>query len=454
MNILAWVKAKLRRKRPLKPDLPAPPPGELREFVYLDEVSLRSLLSSQKGEITEGVSDQAARSLDAEIGAAVNANVATVGGGKVTSRFKTSNSSTLQTSRKATVQSWFRELHQRTGIRLIGLPEEVDEFAGVAELARSANGSAAIRAKDLKRGELVEFRAKLTADPVFHMSTMVSEFMDMTEDFPDKMLPDAARALEDVGPINKLLERLLAGLIPIRAEALDYVVARIQDEEHLVHRSTAESLDLKSSPLVIVGVTEHLAYWKDIRRVLFSDAEFTIMCRIARSELQSSWTPVKLADLFRKAIPDLVTQIDTASRFSLTPGEAARAQCGDPPPTAIQTALANYARVLLVETGHDPNKDQLRLLELEIERAVGLGSTATGQRTAFADIHGLIAGWSDVAVTPEKDLELRSAAKAEAGLSDLPVETSPSSVIAPQVALSPADTDERLLDVEVVAIYW
>ena len=129
MNIFSWVKAKLRRERPPKPDLPAPPPGELREFVYLDEVSLRSLLSSQKGEITDGVSDQVARSREAEIGAVVNASVATVGGAEVTSRFQTSNSSTLQTSRKATVQSWFRELHQRADIRLIGLPEEVDQFA-------------------------------------------------------------------------------------------------------------------------------------------------------------------------------------------------------------------------------------------------------------------------------------------------------------------------------------
>jgi hypothetical protein len=453
LNIFGLVKAKLRRERPPRVDLPALP-GELREFVYLDEVSLRSLLSSQKGEMTEEVSDQVARSREAEIGAALNASVAIVGGAEVTSRFQTSNSSTLQTSRKATVQSWFRELHQRGGIRLIGLPKDVDEFSDEAELARSANGPAAIRAKDLKRGELVEFRAKLTADPVFHMSTMVSEFVGMAKDFPEKMLPDAAKALEEVGPINKLLEKLLAGLIPIRAEALDYVVAKIQGEEHLVHRATAESLDLESRPLVIVGVTEHLAYWKDIRRVLFSDAEFTIMCRIARSELQSSWTPVKLADLFRKAIPDLVTQIDTASRFSLMPGGAARAQRGGQLPTAIQTALANYARALLVETGHDPNKDQLRLLAIEIERAAGLGSTATSQRAAFADIHELIVEWTDAAVTSEKDLELRSSARAEAGLSHLPVEASPSSVIAPQVVFNPTDTEERLLDVEIVAIYW
>lgn len=454
MRIPRWMKSVLGARHAYTPPPPAEQPAALREFVYLDEVSLRSLLSSQTGEMTDEVSDQVARSRDYEIAAAINASVATVGGAEVSSRFQTSNSSTLQTSRKATVQSWFRELHRRSGIRLIGLPENVGSFEDEAALARSANGQAAIRTADLKRGSLVEFRARLTADPVFHMSTMVAEFMGIAADFPERMAPDIEKVLKEVGPIHKLLEKLLAGLIPVRAEALDYVVATVQGEEYLVHEAVARKLALDHAPLVVVGVTEHLAYWKDIRRVLFSEAEFTIMCRVARSELQSTWTPVKLADLFRKTIPDLMTQIETASRFSLMPNTGNRSSAVVPASNPMVSALSKYADALAAEIGFVPTQDQGQAIAAEIASTAPQASTSSGQRAAFARMRDTIAGWTSVNIEPDKDLELRDTARAESGLPNFPIGDEGTRSEPQRLPLVPSERAERLLDVEVVAIYW
>ena len=35
-------------------------------------------------------------------------------------------------------------------------------------------------------------------------------------------------------------------------------------------------------PLHVVGVSEEALFWKDIKRVLFSRAEFFVMCRVSR----------------------------------------------------------------------------------------------------------------------------------------------------------------------------
>lgn len=249
----------------------------LREFVYLDEVSLRSLLSSQRGEMTDSTSEASAEAVQAEVSAALGANPGLVAKAELGSRFQTSNSSTIQTSRKATVQSWFKELHSLPGLRLIETAEPKARAKDLETLMSTVDTSLLVQSGALRRGALVEFRVRLKADPVFHLGMLVSEFSAMADEYPDMFsASNSLDALREVRPINKILQRLLAGLIPIRAEAVDYSVVVLDGAEHVVHRALIEGLDLEARPLQIVGVTEHLAYWRDIRRVLFSEAEFVL----------------------------------------------------------------------------------------------------------------------------------------------------------------------------------
>lgn len=447
-----WLRV---RRRPVADSLAGDPIDErrpdLREFVYLDEVSLRSLLSSQKGGVTDSTSEQATRSAEAELSASVGAEIPTVAKGDFKSRYQTSNSSTNQTSRKSTVQSWFRELHDIKGLRLIE-PVTVSRPAGtLQDLANESNPSLVSSPGRLQRGKLVEFRVRLSADPVFHLGTMVSEFTGMADDYPEMFAADNALAsLRELQPINKILQRLLAGLIPIRAEAVDYVVAEVSGAEYVVHRELLRGFGIATRPLQIVGVTEHLAYWKDIRRVLFSNAEFTVLCRIARPGLHDSWTPVKLADLFREVTPRLVDQINAAGRLPLGSTTGDRVEGTNE--ARLSLALRIYAEAVLADLGTELTPEQTQLLDMLVQRAKSSALTVSGQRLAFAEVTDRLMEFTGKRPEAHRALQLRELARQNSGLSLFPALTTTVATPAPD----PVDEGiaPRLLDVDVVAIYW
>lgn len=96
-------------------------PGTPREFVYLDEVSVYSLLASRKGAIVTEFTESQTASLNSEVGSSM-------GGGfrgdqsRGKSRVETAQSRTSQVLRKAIVQTSFKELHdlERPGLGLAG----------------------------------------------------------------------------------------------------------------------------------------------------------------------------------------------------------------------------------------------------------------------------------------------------------------------------------------------
>lgn len=455
MRIISWLKRQFKRpKRGRRGGFASPnslPP--LREFVYLDEASLRSLLSSQLGEMTDSTSEESMEVLEAEVSAALAANPA-LAKAELSSRFQTSNSSTIQTSRKATVQSWFREFHSLPGLRLIETTKPKAAADDLEVLRSTDDTSLFVGSSSLRRGALVEFRVRLKADPVFHLETMISEFSSMADDYPDMFSgANGLSTLRAVQPINKILQRLLAGLIPIRAEAVDYSVVVIDGVEYVVHDELVQGLDLRLRPLEIVGVTEHLAYWKDIRRVLFSDAEFTLLGRVARDGLDDTWTPVKLADLFRELVPGLVEQINTASLVPFgTPRLAAPVASAE---TQLGDALRAYTNALVAESGNNLSETERGMVEARVAVLAKRVSSVSDQRAAFRELKGLLHDLGRVEVSPERDLELRESSRATSGLSLFPVLAT--STAKPPAAMpidAPDRVGARLLDVEVIAVYW
>ncbi|MFN7128645.1 MAG: hypothetical protein ACK4OJ_06225 [Brevundimonas sp.] len=427
----------------------------LREFVYLDEVSLRSLLSSQKGEITDTTSQQLADTVLAEAGgkASVDAQVAKA---ELTSRFQTTNSSTLQTSKKATVQSWFRELHGLPGLRLIEAGADPHAAPTVTALLETQDPSVLLPVSRLGRGELVEFRVKLSADPVFHLGTLVSEFSGMADDFPDMFsAKNADETLREMLPINKILQRLLAGLIPVRGLAVDYRVVRVEDVDYVVHEKAVAALGLESRALEVVGVTEHLAYWKDIRRVLFSHAEFTVLSRVARPGLHDSWTPVKLADLFRQLAPDLVEQINAAGRLPFMTPVIPTPTTTDIGEARMVEALRVYASAALEEAGIVLVPETNESLEHLIQSVSDRHGSVSDQRSAFVRIGQWLSETVGVVMTAAEDLKLRDRARIETGLSLFPaLAASDQGSSASSSAPVQTHDEARVLDVEIIAIYW
>jgi hypothetical protein len=252
-----------------------------------------------------------------------------------------------------------------------------------------------------------------------------------------------------------MLQRLLAGLIPIRARAVELVVVELDGSRHVVHKGTVQHLGITTEPLTIVGVTEHLGYWKDVRRVLFSNARFTVLSRIGRDGLHDSWTPVKLMDLFRDLAPGFAEQLDVASRIAFEGGTT------DPGPAdqvarAIE-ALLRYRNALAAHHGLGATnlpQDVSDLAIADLGRQVAARNlSVTAQRDAFAQIRARLADLDGAAdLTPERDATAREDARSAAGL---PLFPAIEEVASPTPsAVRPRPRNEALLDVEVVAIYW
>jgi hypothetical protein len=452
MNVIHWLRnfvPWLRRRSHARAIDSRP----LREFVYLDEVSLRSLLSSQTGEVTDTRSEQRMEGSQLNIDSAVGFKAPGFTKADLGSRYQTSNSSTLQTSRKATVQSWFGELHRIDGLRIVEPDHDHAAVANTTELLAIEDNSVVIAAGDLRRGTLVEFKVRLRADPIFHLGTMMTEFAGMADETPEMFGENGAlQQLATFMPINRVLQRFLAGLIPIRCEALEHVVVEIDGVEYVTRRDSIEGLDLLWQPLEIVGVTEHLAYWKDLRRVLFSDAEFTILGRAARTGLQDIWTAIKLGDLFRVVAPDFDEQIATASKIPF--GGANGGTSVNVNELALREALYDYRDRFLVQSGETLSPEGDTRLTVEIERLLSRSASATGQRSAFQVVHDVLTAETASTVDPTADSLMRRQARDVSGLSLFPALSNATITIGGDQPPEKQETRARLLDVEVVAIYW
>ena len=446
-----WVRRWILREKPWAILDRQVAKNPLREFIYLDEVSLQSLLSSKNGEMTSTTSMQESQSVEAEMRSTVGIAVTGVGKAESASRFQTQNSSTLQTAKKATVQSWFRELDKVPNLRLLETVQQVRAFCDTKDLVSCENRSVCIREDRFSRGDVVEFRVQLAADPIFHLVTIVSEMKAMAEDFPTMMTGNGGLdQFAEIEGISRVLQRLLAGLIPVRAQVIDYVVVEFEGHEYLVHVDAVKDLDIEKRPLEIGCVTELDAYWKDIRRVLFSDAEFTMLCRVAKRGLQDGWTPVKLQDLLGQFAPDLALQIDHAARIMFD--ATRRGVSPSEPKPQFAVLLEHYSEAYIAESGATLEKDQEEAIEIKIAELATPTQSVSAQTAALKELAKFLVDLTGSEIEPQRALELREAAREKSGLPffDIPSDTKPTTGGDSE---SPSRA-ERFLDVEVVAMYW
>lgn len=229
----------------------------LREFVYLDEVSLTSLLSSQKGELTAEILQAVNQAGLAEIAGSMSAN-AGVASSKLSSRYQTSNSQSTQTTRKANLQSLFKGFRKEADNHLLMCPGQLRAVDSRENLEDDGQKQKTrLPADSLTRGSLIEMEVELEADPVYKLSTMVSELFAMSDDYPEMLSIVNASLPPEAKMVDKVLQRMLAGLVPIRARAVNLVVADVDGKSCIIRTETATSLGLMSQPLYVVGVTEH-----------------------------------------------------------------------------------------------------------------------------------------------------------------------------------------------------
>jgi hypothetical protein len=464
MNLITLLRVWYRRWRRKRASKKQKAP--LREFVYLDEVSVYSLMASRLGPIASEFTETETVSLQDENGSSIGVSSA-IAKAEVSSRALTSQTHGSQVLRRSTVQTTFKELYEleaeldSLAMRPISedvKPPEVYTLENLkAKGEELENDGWIVDPAKLARGQLLEVDVQLEAEAIFQFNAVISAVLEIVQDDPDTFGLDRNEQFDQVSSVNRILEKLLVSLVPIRGYAADYQVVELEGREWIVHCSLlnqgATTGSLTIYPLYVVGVAEHSLFWRDIRRVLFSDARFRVLCRVAQGGLQNSWSPVKLAHVLRSVAPDLADRIDTLGSGAL----AALVETSKPDRSTerkqqvMREALVAYAKALAGHYGHSISMRELTEVGLPSEQHCMSFGSLEEKRKAFDPITEHLVDRFDLPQEPVIAAQCRGTALIDSGLL-LPEWVMPP--VASDDVPSPASSQERILDSEFVATYW
>ena len=441
-----------------------------REFVYLDEVSVLSILASRTGgiatEFTERRSASQSREIKGSLGVGLGGAKANLG-----TQMQTGQVEESQVLRRAIVQTSFKELYDIERPNLLPRPASagdlptVDSIGDLERLLCSPAGTGLlVDPSTLHRGELLEIEIELDADPIFRMATIITTLVGLMEDNKE-LLQNATTQLPEIRSVARLLDSLLSGLVPIRGRLVDFEWIRICSRDVLVHRSLLSQMPTgaipEACPAFLVGVAQSDLFWKDIRRVLFSQARYTVFCRLATNGLTDRWSPVKMADIFSGITSDFDEMIrelgdELMSGFKRDVRSATARTTVDAPPAMLnhdaqhrELLLRNYAESLAGYHKRNIEPSAIEALTHGVSFAENWLDSVDAYRPVFAEVTRKVDDSLEVATPPSVAHELRCQALGQLGVQET-VKIDGSTAC----GNLPEPPRERFLDSEIIAIYW
>lgn len=419
-----------------------------REFIYLDEVSVVSLLAGLQGEIKDAVTDTLSRTEDHSLGGSLGAAKA---GASVESRLGTSRTSTNEVVRRAVIQSTFRDLwrrdvgvllHDISGIKR-KLRKPIHSYRGLENsLPRLKKAKMAVPLGDIHRGDIVEMDIKVEADQFFKMITVGTTFLDLMNGRED-LFGVSAADVREVAPMIEVLKELLVGLVPMRGVATSHSVIEVAGEQVAIATELlGDDVQGGARPLELVGFAEADSFWRDLRRTLFSGSTFTVYARAEGPTLTSPWSPIKIADLLESLSPDLRDEVVLPLQ-QLDLGNTQLIETPDAVATA-QFQLDNFATALQAATGARADAASLNDAVETAIPALASATTIEERRRAFEPVAQAVAGEDvnrDLLLTIRSDWINRLPASVP--------NTSTALLQQPEPEVSPVQ-----LEVGFVALYW
>lgn len=426
-----------------------------REFVYLDEVSVTSLIASRDGAIKESVKETLTRSSERESKTTAGPSGKSF---KFSTEFRAKNTETAahEVVRKAVIQSTFRDLRtggddelllrigrkrQRREVKPRTLATKDDVLRNRKKLARHGQ---LLALTDLARGDVLELDVVLSADKTYQLVSAASSIVEIVKG-REALFGINKVEYDQVVHSLEVIDGLLVGLVPIRGTSKDFAVLEHSGDEYLVDRRVLDpggSITNELRPLEVVGVTNFSSYSRDLRRVLFNEESYTAYIRVEAVPLRESWQPVKLASVLEKM------SINVNELMSLLPGEpapvGASKEDGLASAADLMEALAEFGRTLASDTGVTLDEAALLTVAAQAVPVLAKASNLESRRAAFDTVVQ--------AVNPQADREVVRLARRRA-LDKIAANAAKTSR-APMAFEAPPAEATRKLEVEFVAIYW
>jgi hypothetical protein len=465
MSPLAWPWKRTGRKQKLKLDTE---PQNLREFVYLDELSVYSLLASLEGPIAESYTMSDSRQADTGVDAKSGGTLGLLDA-ELSAHHQLSRSQGTQVVRKSIVQDKFRALYSKIegdlGLSIVDNPKDEDIPGGLKadrnEIAEWLSlNPLVVDPESLDRGKLIEVEIELAADKSYHLGTIATALRELVTDQHDLFGSDALEALPTIEAMSNFIGQLHGELVPIRCKSTEFKSLRLEDRTWLIPRRIASRLPKSYGELLqelhIVGVAEESMFWRDRRRVLFSNSTYKALCRMAQPGIGSRWTPNKIADVLEPIIPGFSKVLDNAFDLSLTTMHRHQSAqtSGSDESTAFDRAQELYIREILGDSGGSETSAidfEALLVKGIVEKQL---PSLDYRRKIFAQLDKNIGAQYDIAADPETSAMCRQRSLVKAGFDRdgtlLPV----SHQSAEYPSLRPEKKESSFLEVELVAIYW
>lgn len=238
----------------------------------------------------------------------------------MSTRSTSSQTASQEVVRRAVVQGTFRSLRiDDTDLRVSvedqphrPRPAAVHTAKALANhLPKLERQHRAARTQDLLRGDVIEVQVELSPERSYEFTAVVSSMIDLVGERAE-MFGMNESVVGEVRQVHELLSRLLVDLVPIQARVTSHRLVTVDNISWLVDESmiaAGSALDREANEVHLAGVTELPLYWKDVRRVLFAGSAYSIYARLSRPGIQTSWSPVKLADVFDRFLPEVGDQI-------------------------------------------------------------------------------------------------------------------------------------------------
>ena len=449
------------RRRPVTPSSG----GLLREFVYLDEVSVYSILASRKGAIPTEFTESQTASRHSDVASSIGVGTGLINA-RLDSKLHASELRGSQVLRKSIIQTSFKELYEIEQAALALTPLGRDSVPTVhsvpdleSRLDREPKDPWLVDPRTIRRGELMELEVELETDPIFRMTSIITTLRELMEDNEQLFGNELPAKLPEMRSLARVLDGLLVGLVPIRGRLVDYSWANIAGRDVLVHRLLLDQLSpdtpLTVYPVFVVGVAQRDLFWKDIRRVLFSQAQYTVFCRIGVSGLANKWHPVKIAGVLTGIVPQFDEMIRNFSDQAIEAIHGA----GDNKETSIDNdeqswkgIMMEYAQQILTHHGRSLDSGVIDSMIDTISPEPDWLDSVDGRRSVFAKMTQCLDDALGIQICGDLAYHTRKAVIQNAGASNRPVHQAPHGDGYRSASIP--GNQERFLDAEIIAIYW
>ena len=256
----------------------------LREFIYLDEVSVVSLLASLTRELTEERTDIDTEESQTKSGWSAKLSfIPFINPG--ISREKTSiDRDTEEVVRRSEIQSKFDELYSKTAPRF-----EVDK----------ENTETRISVSEISEGGVMEVDVEFSGHELFHYYKAFQYLIDVAEGAEHEFENKEKQMVE-------LMGSLFGDQIPVVGKLLNYklVDGEICNSGEVIEEEDAEDL-------WIAGTLDPDMLWQEPSQFLYEENKFTAYVRVPDAQIQQDWDPLKLTRVIRSISEQIGDQLSS-----------------------------------------------------------------------------------------------------------------------------------------------